>query len=114
MPFYGHSWAGCNVETDGKKVQANGAYQQCAAGWEKPGLNEIGPVTVAKAEPIKEPIVERKAKTITFPKDSVSIGLAETKARLEKERWRRHLPKSIIILTVRNRSFRKRKMNLNM
>ncbi len=47
------------------------------------GFLEIGPVTVAKAEPIKEPIVERKAKTITFPKDSVSIGLAETKARLE-------------------------------
>ena len=28
-------------------------------------------------------LLQRKAKTITFPKDSVSIGLAETKARLE-------------------------------
>ncbi|WP_413376089.1 glycosyl hydrolase family 18 protein [Alkalihalobacillus sp. 1P02AB] len=38
LPFYGHSWAGCNEENDGKKVMENGAYQQCAAGWEKPGL----------------------------------------------------------------------------
>lgn len=39
LPFYGHSWAGCNVDQDGKMVTENGPYQECAAGWENPGFD---------------------------------------------------------------------------
>ena len=31
LPFYGHSWAGCNVENDGNIVIENGPCQQCGA-----------------------------------------------------------------------------------
>ncbi|KRG15052.1 chitinase [Virgibacillus soli] len=39
LPFYGHSWAGCNTEDNGKMVMEKGPYQQCAAGWEAPGID---------------------------------------------------------------------------
>ncbi|WP_066185999.1 glycoside hydrolase family 18 protein [Gracilibacillus timonensis] len=38
VPFYGHSWAGCNPDDGGGMKIENGAYQSCAAAWEKPGL----------------------------------------------------------------------------
>lgn len=38
LPFYGHSWAGCNADNDGKMVVENGAYQKCAFGWQQPGV----------------------------------------------------------------------------
>lgn len=38
LPFYGHSWAGCNADNDGKMVVENGAYQTCAPGWQQPGV----------------------------------------------------------------------------
>ncbi|MBM7676220.1 glycoside hydrolase family 18 protein [Gracilibacillus alcaliphilus] len=38
VPFYGHSWAGCNPDQDGKMAMENGAYQECAPGWEQQGI----------------------------------------------------------------------------